>query len=63
VKDSFRANHAGESGLDQRADEEICMALRPDSFCERSVKNHMEELAHEDAQRYMGYWYRAGCNG
>jgi len=27
------------------------------------VKNHMEELAHEDAQRYMGYWYRAGCNG
>jgi len=33
------------------------MALRPDSFCEWSVKNHMEELAHEDAQKYMGYWY------
>jgi lipocalin len=33
------------------------MALRPDSFCEWSVKNQMEELAHEDAQKYMGYWY------
>lgn len=33
------------------------MALRPDSFCEWSVKNHMEELAHEDAQKYMSYWY------
>ena len=33
------------------------MALRPDSFCEWSVKNHMEELAHEDAQKYMAFWY------
>ena len=33
------------------------MALRPDSFCEWSVKNQMEELAHADAQKYMGYWY------
>jgi len=32
-------------------------ALRPDSFCEWSVKNQMEELAHADAQKYMGYWY------
>ena len=43
----------------QRAEEElqIYMALRPDSFCEWSVKNHMEELAREDAQKYMSYWY------
>lgn len=33
------------------------MALRPDSFCEWSVKNHMEELAHEDAQKDMAFWY------
>jgi hypothetical protein len=33
------------------------MALRPDSFCEWSVKNHMEELAHEDAHKFMAYWY------
>jgi hypothetical protein len=44
---------------DQRAEEElqIYMALRPDSFCECSVKNRMEELAHEDAPKYMSYWY------
>ena len=44
---------------DQRAEKEleIYMALRPDSFCEWSVKNHMEELAHDDAQKYMAYWY------
>ncbi len=33
------------------------MTLRSDSFCEWSVKNHMEELAHEDAQKYMADWY------
>jgi len=33
------------------------MALRPDSFCEWSVKNHMEELANEDAQKDMAFWY------
>ena len=33
------------------------MTLRSDSFCEWSVKNHMEELAHEDVQKYMSYWY------
>jgi len=33
------------------------MALRPDSFCEWSVKNRMEELSQEDAAEMMEYWY------
>ena len=33
------------------------MALRPDSFCEWSVKNHMEELSQEDAAEMMRFWY------
>ena len=33
------------------------MALRPDSFCEWSVKNHMEELAQEDTAEMMRFWY------
>lgn len=33
------------------------MALRPDSFCEWSIKNHMEGLANEDAQKNMAFWY------
>ena len=33
------------------------MALRPDSFYEWSVKNHMEELSKEDATEMMRYWY------
>jgi hypothetical protein len=43
----------------QRAEKElqIYLALRPDSFCEWSVKNHMEELANEDAQKNMAFWY------
>jgi hypothetical protein len=32
-------------------------ALRPDSFCERSVKNKMEELAQEDVAEMMRFWY------
>ena len=59
VKDSFGPVTPERAVWDQRAEEElqIYMALRPDSFCEWSVKNHMEELAHEDAQKYMSYWY------
>ena len=59
VKDSFGPVTPERVVWDQRAEKElqIYMALRPDSFCEWSVKNHMEELAHEDAQKYMSYWY------
>jgi hypothetical protein len=32
-------------------------ALRPDSFCEWSVKNHMEELSKEDTAGMMRSWY------
>jgi len=59
VKESFGPTTPEKAVWDQRAEKElqIYMALRPDSFCEWSVKNQMEELAHADAQRYMGYWY------
>lgn len=33
------------------------MALRPDSFCDYSVKRHMEELAQEDVHKNMKPWY------
>jgi len=33
------------------------MALRPDAFCEWSVKNHMEELSQEDTVEMMSFWY------
>lgn len=33
------------------------MALRPDSFCDWSVKNHMEEFAQEDTHKSMRFWY------
>ena len=32
-------------------------ALRPDSFCEWSVKNRMEELSQEDTAEMMRFWY------
>lgn len=35
----------------------IYTALRPDSFCEWSVKNHMEELSREDTAGMMRFWY------
>jgi len=59
VKDNFGPTTPERFVWDQRAEKEleIYMALRPDSFCEWSVKNHMEELAHNDAQKYMAYWY------
>lgn len=59
AKESFGPTTPEKAIWDERAEKEleIYMALRPDSFCEWSVKNHMEELAHEDAQKYMGYWY------
>ena len=36
---------------------EIYNALRPDSFCDWSVNNRMEELAREDTFEMMRYWY------
>jgi len=59
VKDSFGPTTPERAVWDQRAEKElhIYMALRPDSFCEWSVKNHMEELAHEDTQKDMAFWY------
>ena len=33
------------------------MALRPDAFCEWSVKNQMEELSQEDTAEMMRFWY------
>lgn len=36
---------------------EIYNALRPDSFCDWSVNNRMEDLAREDTQEMMRYWY------
>ena len=33
------------------------MALRPDAFCEWSVKNHMEELSREETVEMMSFWY------
>jgi hypothetical protein len=33
------------------------MALRPDSFCDYSVKRHMEECAQEDVHKNMKLWY------
>ena len=59
VKDSFGPTTPERAVWDQRAEKElqIYMALRPDSFCEWSVKNHMEELANEDAQKDMAFWY------
>jgi DNA-binding CsgD family transcriptional regulator len=36
---------------------EIYNALRPDSFCDWMVNNRMEELAREDTQEMMRFWY------
>ena len=35
----------------------IYNALRPDSFCDWMVNNKMEELAREDTQGMMRFWY------
>ncbi|MEI2761974.1 hypothetical protein [Methanothrix soehngenii] len=59
VKDNFGPTMPEKVVWDQRAEKElqIYLALRPDSFCEWSVKNRMEELAQEDAHKYMAFWY------
>jgi DNA-binding CsgD family transcriptional regulator len=59
VKDSFGPTVPERVVWDQRAEKElqIYMALRPDSFCDWSVKNRMEEIAHEDTQKSMRFWY------
>ena len=36
---------------------EIYNALRPDSFCDWTVNNRMEDLAREDTQGMMRFWY------
>jgi len=36
---------------------EIYNALRPDSFCDWSINNRMEDLAREDTQEMMRFWY------
>lgn len=64
VKESFGPTTPERAIWDQRAEKElqIYMALRPDSFCEWSVKNHMEELAHEDTQKSMKFWYECAVD-
>src|SRR5512136_138586 len=59
VKDSFGPTIPEKAIWNKRAEKElqIYMALRPDSFCDWSVKNHMEELAHEDVHKNMKLWY------
>jgi len=59
VKGVFGPTTPERAVWDQRAEKEldIYMALRPDSFCDWSVKHHMEEVANEDAHKYMAYWY------
>lgn len=44
---------------EKRAEKElqIYMALRPDSFCDWSVKNRMEELSQEDTHKSLRFWY------
>jgi hypothetical protein len=40
----------------------VYTALRPDSFCEWSVKNHMEELSQEDTAERMRFWYECAVD-
>ena len=65
VKDSFGPTMPERVVWDQRAEKElqIHMALRPDSFCEWSVKHHMEELANEDTQKDITFWYEMAVDG
>ncbi len=59
VKESFGPTTPERAVWDQRSEKElqIYMALRPDSFCDYSVKRHMEEIAQEDTQKSMRFWY------
>jgi DNA-binding CsgD family transcriptional regulator len=59
VKDDFGPITPERAVWDQRSEKElqIYMALRPDSFCDWSVKRHMEELAQEDVHKHMKLWY------
>jgi DNA-binding CsgD family transcriptional regulator len=59
VKDGFGPTTPEKAVWDQRAQKElqIYMALRPDSFCDWSVKNRMEDLAHEDVHKHMKLWF------
>jgi hypothetical protein len=64
VKDSFGPTTPERAVWDQRAEKElqIYMALRPDSFCDWSVKHHMEELAQEDTHKTMKFWYECAVD-
>ncbi len=59
VKDGFGPTTPEKAIWDRRAERElqIYMALRPDSFSDWSVKNRMEDLAHEDVHKHMKLWY------
>lgn len=59
VKESFGPTTPERAVWDQRAEKElqIYMALRPDSFCDYSVKRDMEECAQEDTHKTMKFWY------
>lgn len=59
VKGDFGPTTPERAVWDQRAERElqIYMALRLDSFCDRSVKRHMEECAQEDVHKHMKLWH------
>ena len=64
VKDSFGPTTPERAVWDQRTEKElqIYMALRPDSFCDWSVKHHMEECAQEDTHKTMKFWYECAVD-
>lgn len=59
VKDGFGPTTPERLVWDQatKKKHEIYNALRPDSFCDWSVNNRMEELAREDTFEMMRFWY------
>jgi hypothetical protein len=59
VKEDFGPTTPERAIWDQetKRKHEIYTALRPDSFCDWSINNRMEELAREDTQEMMRYWY------
>ncbi len=59
LKQGFGPDTPERAIWDQRAEKElqIYMALRPDSFCDYSVKRHIEECVNEDTQKSIRYWY------
>jgi DNA-binding CsgD family transcriptional regulator len=64
VKGDFGPTTPERAVWDQRTEKElqIYMALRPDSFCDWSVKHHMEECAQEDTHKTMKFWYECAVD-